>query len=315
MPRCIMHRERFSVIDLHVHSTYSDGSLTPTQLVSEAQRLGLTAIALTDHDGIGGVREFLHACAACGVRGIAGVELSVDVPKGCLHLLGYFLDTGHAGLLGTLSQLRASRTERNVRILEKLNGLGLALTWEEVAACAGQDVVGRPHFAQALQTRGYVRSKTEAFERFLARGKPAYFDRYRLSPAASIAVIRAAGGVAVLAHPLTLERSRASLRRILIEWKEMGLAGIEAFYSEYDAGKTGLYLALCRDLDLAPTGGSDFHGRANPAIHLGTGFGELRVPDELLAGLEARRGCFGGRKSEVRVRKDMPRHDNHGFHG
>ena len=175
-------------------------------------------------------------------------------------------------------------------ILDKLNGLGLTLNWEEVAACAGEDVVGRPHFARALQARGYVQSKTEAFERYLAKGRPAYFDRFRLSPEASIAVIRAAGGVAVLAHPSTLERSRGSLRRALIEWKALGLAGIEAYYSEYDAGKTGLYLSLCRDLDLAPTGGSDFHGLANPAIHLGVGFGELRVPDELLAGLEVRRG-------------------------
>ncbi|MEI7436362.1 MAG: PHP domain-containing protein [bacterium] len=278
------------MIDLHIHSTFSDGSLTPSALAAEAQRIALTAVALTDHDGLGGVPEFLKACTACGVRGIAGVELSVDVPKGCLHMLGYFLDPGHAGLIHALAELRASRAERNVRILEKLNCLGLTLNWDEVAACAGEDVVGRPHFARALQARGYVQSKIEAFERYLAKGKPAYVDRYRLSPAAGIAVIREAGGVAVLAHPLTLKRSRGALRRALIEWKELGLAGVEAYYSEYDAGKTGLYLALCRDLDLAPTGGSDFHGLANPAIHMGVGFGELRVPDELLAGLEARRG-------------------------
>ncbi len=278
------------MIDLHVHSTFSDGSVTPAALAAEAQRIGLTAVALTDHDSLDGVPPFLDACAACGLRGIAGVELSVDEPKGCLHLLGYFLDPGHAGLSRVLTQLKESRVKRNVLILDKLNGLGLTLNWEEVAACAGEDVVGRPHFARALQARGYVQSKTEAFERYLAKGRPAYFDRFRLSPEASIAVIRAAGGVAVLAHPSTLERSRGSLRRALIEWKALGLAGIEAYYSEYDAGKTGLYLSLCRDLDLAPTGGSDFHGLANPAIHLGVGFGELRVPDELLAGLEVRRG-------------------------
>ncbi len=278
------------MIDLHVHSTFSDGSLTPVALAAEARRIGLTAVALTDHDSLDGVPAFIEACEARRVRGIAGVELSVDVPKGCLHLLGYFLDTEHAGLARVLTQLKESRAQRNVLILKKLNDLGLVLNWAEVAACAGEDVVGRPHFAQALRARGYVQSKAEAFERYLAKGKPAYFDRYRLSPADSIAAIRAAGGVAVLAHPSTLERSRGSLRRALVEWKALGLAGLEAYYSEYDAGKTGLYLGLCRDLDLAPTGGSDFHGAANPAIRLGVGFGELRVPDELLPGLEARRG-------------------------
>jgi len=276
------------MIDLHTHSTFSDGSLTPEELAAQAAEIGLRAVALTDHDCTDGVPRFLAACAARGVAAFAGVEISADVPRGTLHVLGYGIAPGHPELEATLARIRQGREIRNREILRRLQGLGLDLSWEEVASRAGEDVVGRPHFAQALQARGYVASKDEAFERYLAKGKPAYVDRLRLTPEASIAAIRAAGGLAALAHPFTLELQGAALRAALAEWRAQGLEGLEAYYPEHSPEQTRLYLELARELDLAPTGGSDFHGAANPAVHLGRGFGQLCVPDELAEELQRR---------------------------
>lgn len=285
------------MIDLHCHSTFSDGALSPRQLAELGRKIGLTALALTDHDTTHGIGPFLAACAEPaaegqpGPAGIGGVEISVDVPRGTLHVLGYFVDPEDPELSAMLGQIREGREQRNHKILARLNQLGLALTWDEVAAYAGEDVVGRPHFAQALLAKGYVDSTAAAFERYLAKGKPAYVDRFRLTPEKSIAAIRHAGGVAVLAHPFTLDLKPAELRSFVAELKGVGLGGIEAYYSEHSAEQTQAYLRLARDLDLVPAGGSDFHGgTVNPDILLGRGFGSLRVPDEIAGQLRARAG-------------------------
>jgi predicted metal-dependent phosphoesterase TrpH len=195
------------VIDLHIHSTFSDGSMTPEEIVELAARAGLKTIALTDHDGMGGIARFMDACRTAGIRGLPGIEISVDCKSGTMHMLGYLIDPGNQTLIERLKWLREGREVRNAEILEKLNKLGFGLTWEEVAAFAGEDVVGRPHFAQALLARGFVKDKTEAFDKYLGKGKPAYADRRRMTPENSIQLIRGAGGVAVLAHPFTLNLS------------------------------------------------------------------------------------------------------------
>jgi len=276
------------MIDLHIHSTFSDGSLTPEQLVRQAWELGLTAIALTDHDCIDGIAPFLDACRRYSVRGIAGVEISADVPRGTLHMLGYCIDPADSELGVVLRRIRAGRDERNRAILEKLNALGAKLDWSEVAAFAHEEVVGRPHFAQALVAKGVVESSEAAFERYLGKGKPAYVERYRLSAVDCIAVIKGAGGVPVLAHPFTLELTGTGLRDYVGELRQKGLEGIEVYYSEHTEEQTREYMALARKFDLAMTGGSDFHGEINPAIKMGRGFGSLHVPDELLPSLVAR---------------------------
>ena len=274
------------MIDLHVHSTFSDGSLTPESLVSEAAKLGVSAMALTDHDTVDGVERFMAACSACGtVTGVAGVEISADVDCGTLHMLGYFVDTENAALCDVLNRIRNGREIRNEEILERLNGLGLRLSHEDVAAFAGEQVVGRPHIAQAMLKKGYVRSFREAFDKYLAKGEPAYADRFRLSAEESIRAIRGAGGVAVLAHPFTLELDPAGLRDYVSQLKSVGLGGVEVYYSEHSESQMRTYLALVRNLGLAAAGGTDFHGEINPGIKLGLGFGNLRVPDELLEGL------------------------------
>ena len=270
------------MIDLHMHSTFSDGSLTPEQLVQRGQSLGLTAMALTDHDCTGGIDRFLEASGQYGVEGISGVEVSADVRSGTMHVLGYFMDHRNEDLEGVLVQIRSGRKTRNEEILTKLNRLGFALTWDEVAAFVGEDVVGRPHFASALQSKGYVRTKEEAFDKYLSKGKSAYADRFRLLPADCIAVIRKAGGVAVLAHPSTLELDRKGLRTCVDELKEAGLQGIEAYYSEHSPELTREYATLARDSGIVATGGSDFHGDINPKIELGRGFGSLRVPGDVV---------------------------------
>jgi predicted metal-dependent phosphoesterase TrpH len=276
------------MIDLHTHSTFSDGSLSPAELVERARQAGLTALALTDHDGMLGIDAFMEACGCAGIRGVPGVEISVDFGPGTLHMLGLFLDHRDPVVEAALIRLRGARKERNLRILEKINGLGMALTWDEVAAFAKQDVVGRPHFSMALIHKGYVRDKTEAFDRFLAKGKPAYADRYRLTAAESIAMIRGAGGVPVLAHPFTLGLERNRLREFVAGLAREGLQGLEVYYSEHNAEQQKQCLAMAQEAGLALSGGSDFHGDLNPDVRLGVGFGNLNVPDEWVNLLYAR---------------------------
>ncbi len=282
------------MIDLHCHSTYSDGSLTPAELVARAVEAGLTALALTDHDGTGGVGPLREACAALPpttpLLAIPGVEISAEVERGAMHLLGYFIDCAHGGLQEALTHIRTGREERNRLILGRLHELGFAMTWEEVAANAGEDVVGRPHFAQAMVARGYVNNKQKAFERFLARGKAAYVERFRFAPADAIRLITEAGGVAVLAHPGTLDLSTKRLRQQIGELKKIGLGGIEVYYSTHAPEQEGLFAAVAREWGLVATGGSDFHGSGNPGIKLGRGFGSLHVPDEVVEQLRARAG-------------------------
>jgi predicted metal-dependent phosphoesterase TrpH len=276
------------VIDLHIHSTFSDGSMTPEEIAQEARRVGLTAIALTDHDGMNGVGRFLAACEKQGIRGVPGVEISVEFKAGTLHMLGYFVDPAAATLENALVQIRGGRADRNVLILRKLNELGYPLKWEDVAKHADTDVVGRPHFARALIEGGYARNKQDVFDRLLAKGKPAYVDRFRLTIEESIALIRGAGGVAVLAHPFHTGFHKKGLRTLVADLAGKGLGGIEAYYPEHTPSQRQFCVALADEFGLAVTGGSDFHGAANPVLKLGSGFGDLAIPDDLVDKLHAR---------------------------
>ena len=278
------------MIDLHCHSTFSDGSLPPERLVEEAVRIGLSALALTDHDTTAGVPRFLAAGAGRPIRLVPGVELSVDCSSGVMHMLGYWMDLANPELVRQMEWIRDGRAMRNRAMLEKLNALGFAMTWEEVAAFAGEDVVGRPHFAQVMLQKGYAKDKNEAFDKWLGDGKPGYADRPRLTAEVAVSLIRQAGGVAVLAHPFSLRVSKDAMASLFIELAAAGLAGVECYYSEHSADLTKEYLAMARKANLVPTGGSDFHGEVSPGIKLGFGFGGLNVPDEVLAQLEARRG-------------------------
>ena len=281
------------IIDLHTHSTASDGSLTPRGLVQAGLKAGLKALALTDHDTVEGVAEALAAGRELGLEVVPGVEISVQGdghsgrPAG-LHVLGYFVDHQHPGLLEGLRTLQAARAERNPRIVRKFNELGIPLTMEEVAKHAGGDLVGRPHFAQALIERGIVRDRGEAFARFLAAGAKAYVPKFRFPPAEGLGMLRAAGGVPVLAHPGLLKLSLPELESLVRRLMDHGLEGLEALYSEHDTAIRRALTSLAARLGLAVSGGSDFHGDQKPDIALGLGRGDLRVPPSLLAGLRQR---------------------------
>ncbi len=269
------------MIELHAHSTCSDGRLTPEELVAEAHARGISTLALTDHDTTAGVDRMMAAAAAVGMRGIAGVEVSSEPPpEGTLHLLGYFLRHEDAFLEEHLRWIREGRHARNVAIVQRLNQLGIRLTLEEVSAYASDDVVARPHFAQALIERGHARHKRDAFEKYLARGKAAYVERRRLTADASIELIRRSGGVAVLAHPFTLKLKRDAFRTYLKGLVDLGLGGMECWYPEHTPAMRREYLKLAREFRLVPCGGSDFHGLAvnhAPQMH---SIGCMPVPDE-----------------------------------
>ena len=285
------------MIDLHIHSTFSDGTDTPDALVALGAQAGLVAMALTDHDNVRGADAFLHACRSHRITGLTGVEISAEVPSGTLHILGYGVDPTHAELLKNLDRVLDGREWRNEQILQKLNDLGLTLTWDEVAVLAGDDVVGRPHFARAMQNRGYIGRTQEAFDKYLAKGMPAYVDRFRFFPADGIRLIRAAGGLPVIAHPFTWIADDAVLEPALAELKTQGLGGIEAYYPEHGNEQTISYLRMAGKLGLVVTGGTDYHGAVKPNVALGKAGGQFAVPDALLppllAALPGRVGVAG----------------------
>ena len=279
-----------------MHSICSDGSYAPEALVALASKIGLKAIALTDHDTVSGVDAFLAACekisAETGstLRGVTGVEISTDSRLGGMHLLGYLVDHHHPELLKAVETIRGERTQRNQAILRNLNERGFNLGMERISAMASGDVVGRPHFARALLEDGHVSSLRQAFDQYLGVRGSCYVSGFRFPVDAAIAAIHATGGVAVLAHPVTFRLGANALDAFVGELKTMGLDGIEVFYPEHTPQSVRAFRRLAEKYNLAMTGGSDFHGAANPAIQMGRGFGDLDVSDALLDGLEARRG-------------------------
>ncbi|UCE27736.1 MAG: PHP domain-containing protein [Candidatus Coatesbacteria bacterium] len=279
------------LIDLHTHTTASDGSYTPAELVSMAADAGLSAIAITDHDTVAGNAEALEAGPPCGVEVVPGVEISVNHGGPSYHVLGYFIDYEHEPLLSSLESIRRFRDERNHKIVAKLNELGMSVTLTEIDAEARGESVGRPHVAAVLLRKGYVADTQEAFDKYLAKGKPAYIDRDRLSAADGIDLIRNAGGVAVFAHPGIYGWGEpGDLRRTVAEFAEMGIVGLEAYYSEHMPEDERSILALADEFGLVVTGGTDFHGTAKPEFELGRGTGNLAVPYELLEALKDRLG-------------------------
>ncbi|MGH8928794.1 MAG: PHP domain-containing protein [Acidimicrobiia bacterium] len=274
------------MIDLHVHSTASDGSETPAAVVRMATAIGLTAIALTDHDTQAGTAEAQQAAADSGLELIPGTELSLEWGQGAMHLVVLFLSPEAGPLQDRLAELRQGRLERNGRILGKLAEIGMPLLEAEVLELARGESVGRPHIAAAMMQRGYVESIAEAFDMYLARGRPAYTPRLRLSPEDAIGLARKSGAVPVLAHPHTLglnssEEVAGTLRRLT----DAGLIGMECYYSSYSPLEREGYAALAERFGLTASGGSDYHGTYKPEVTLGSGRGNLVVPDRLLDAL------------------------------
>jgi predicted metal-dependent phosphoesterase TrpH len=279
-------------LDLHLHTTYSDGSLPPAEVLTLAHKAGVTALAITDHDIVDGIPEAIEVGRRLGIEVIPGIEISSRYGDNELHVLGYYLDWADPVLQTRLARLRAGRHERNPRIIERLNGLGLSITYDEVRELAGTESVGRPHIARVLMQKGYVGSAKEAFERYLAAGKPAYVPRDLPAPAEAVAWIREARGIPVLAHPTWLKETGEALVRLCSDLKTAGLMGIECHYSTHRPQQTSQFLELAKRLDLLVTGGSDFHGITKPDIEVGMGRGRLKVPGRLLEPLKRAAASF-----------------------
>ncbi|HEY5252339.1 MAG TPA: PHP domain-containing protein [Acidimicrobiales bacterium] len=286
------------MIDLHTHSTVSDGSEPPTSIPEMAAAAGCSAVALTDHDSLSGLAEARAAADKLGITLVPGCEVSCRKPPpppgqrpigGSVHVLVYFVEPGDGPLQDELVALRRDRAERNASLRARLDELGVPVDYDAMVAEAGGEAgLGRPHFARALVRAGAVESIDDAFDRFLADGKAAYVPKSRLSPADVARLAVASGGIAVLAHPLTLGLDPSALERLVAELAEAGLGGIEAIYGRYTTDQRRGLRRMAKRLGLAATGGSDYHGTFKPDLEVGTGMGDLDVPDSALEDLAAR---------------------------
>jgi 3',5'-nucleoside bisphosphate phosphatase len=274
-------------IDLHIHSTASDGTLTPSEILVLAQNLRLGAIAITDHDTLDGSKDALSFGIPPSVKFLTGVEISSEPPppfscSGSFHILGYAVDADHPDLNHTLSILRDSRKSRNPQILKLLSRFGIDIALDEVRNLAGDSQLGRPHIAQLMIEKGYVQSINEAFDEYLGNGKPAYVDRFRFECEETIKTILNAGGIPVLAHPLLLGiKDNDIFENLIAVLTEIGLRGIEVYYPEHTKNYVAYFSRLASRYNLLITGGTDFHGDIKPEIKMGLGKGDFFVPYEL----------------------------------
>lgn len=278
-------------IDLHMHSTASDGTMTPSELARFAAENGLTAAALTDHDTVSGVGEFIAKCEKYGVEGIPGVEISADYDKR-MHIVGLFTNYKDEVFIKMLSALSDSRGDRNRRMLELCRKNGMDITEEDLLLQkdgAEMSNIGRPHFANAMVKKGYAKNTNEAFEKYIKRGRPCYAKRRAYSPKECINMIHSAGGVAVLAHPISISHSRSELSDVFKMLRDEGLDAAECYYSEYTKEFSDMCLELCKETGLLPSGGSDFHGANKPGIPIAQVNGGETVPYSVLEDLKKRR--------------------------
>lgn len=278
------------LVDLHLHTTASDGVLGPAEIVRYAKAKGLRAIAITDHDTIDGCEEGLLEGEKIGFEVIPGIEISAEHTPGSMHLLGFFLDLHHPLLIQRLRFLQKARAERNPKILEKLNQLGMDITFEEVVKASNGGQIGRPHFANVLLEKKYVKSFQEAFDRFLKKGAPAYVDKFRFTSQEAIHFIKEANGVAVLAHPKTLGlNGYFELEKFILKLVQEGLQGIEVYYPEHSPTEVTHFETLAKRYGLIMTGGTDYHGIEKDGLDIGVGRGEMRLSYTLVENIKSLR--------------------------
>ena len=266
-------------IELHCHSAASDGTYPPSRVVAMAAARGVRVLALTDHDTTAGIAEAVRAATGFGMGLISGVELTCSVTRGEVHLLGYFVAVGNAPFQEQLARFRGGRDARGQAIVKKLNDFGIPVRWERVKAIAGDGAVGRPHVGRALIEIGAAATIDDAFDRYLGRGRPAHVERQALLPADAVQLVRAAGGVPVLAHPLSVNDLEATLAEMI----PAGLLGIEAFYGAYSPEQRASLAAIAASHNLITTVGNDFHGDVHGGAVMGGTIGPSDVLDRLVA--------------------------------
>jgi 3',5'-nucleoside bisphosphate phosphatase len=278
-------------IDLHIHSTASDGTRTPAQIVQIAVDEGLRAISITDHDTLEGSRVALNCPLPDHLHFISGVEISTQAPEGfaiggSLHILGYGVDVNHGPLLQALADLQQARDTRIPRIIDRLNRAGIPIGMRQVQALVGDGSPGRPHIARVMVAMGEVSDIDQAFDRFLSKGRPGYVDKYRIECRVALDLIRKAGGIPVLAHPYLVPGGKTrELDDLIARLCDLGLMGIEAHYPDHPPEAIQYYLELAARYNLLITGGSDYHGELSPDIRMGSGRGDLHVPFHLYEAL------------------------------
>lgn len=275
-------------IDLHIHSTISDGTMSPSEIVAFAARKGLSAIAITDHDSVDGVGEAIQTGNMLGVEVISGVELSVKYKKSSAHLLGYLFDHNGSALQQALKQLHKGRITRNREIIARLNNLGISIHYSELEKIAGPGECGRPHIARLLINKNVVRTMDEAFETYLGHGAKAYASRFIYNAADAIGLLKDAGGLSILAHPIQLGKTVDSFRELLVDLVGVGLDGIEVYYPSHTRQFKKELIGLAGQYGLLLTGGSDFHGSIRPGTTLAGGK-NVSVPDYLLNTMKQRK--------------------------
>ncbi len=279
-------------IDLHTHSSASDGSDAPARLAHLAVEKGLRGIALTDHDTVSGLSEFLKETERCGITGVPGVEISSHLFSKEIHIVGLFIRPDEPRLLELLAGMRRGREERNREIVRKLAVLGYPIEYEELLALAGGESIGRPHIAALLIRKGYFKSMQAAFEQCLKRGCRAYVPRELPEAAEAIGVIHAADGLAVWAHPVSGQAGeRGYAKKMLRKLMELGLDAVETNYSMFSEHQTRMMHEIADAAGILKSGGSDYHGVNQPGIELGSGYGSLAVPLEFLERMQEARKC------------------------
>ncbi len=270
------------MIDLHTHSFCSDGTLSPAELVRLAARKGLSALALTDHDTTAGLDEAAAAAQETGLVLVPGLEIEIDFSPGQFHLLGLGLVRWGAAVEEQLREVLRKRNERNRRILDLMHEADMDVSPEEVAAEAGGDVIGRPHFARVMVAKGYASSIDDAFRRFLLKGRPLFVQRESFSLEEAVGLVRGAGGRAVVAHPLSLYLSWSRIQDRLVEWKQQGVEGLEAYHSGTKVNDARRLEKLAGEVGMFVTAGSDFHGESRPDRKLGRTSGGRKIEDRFL---------------------------------
>lgn len=269
-------------IDLHVHSTASDGTLTPIELVDYAISIGQKAIAITDHDTVNGLKEAIEYSKDKDIKIIPGVELSTEYNNKDIHMLGLFIDYNNKAFINKLNHFNQLRMDRNNKMCELLSNLGFNISLDKMYEKFGDTIITRAHFARYLLDNNYISSMKEAFDKYLSDGCPCYVPKVKCSPYEAIEIIKNANGFPVLAHPLLYNYSLSELDSLVKSFKNSGLIGIEAIYSLNEGDDESNMIRLAQKYDLFITGGSDFHGSNKPDIDLGTGKGNLKIPYSLL---------------------------------
>lgn len=286
------------LVDFHMHTTHSDGSYKPAELIRYCKAKNLACVSVTDHDTMSSFEECKREADQLGIELVPGVEISAQFEPGTLHILGYFLDRNHPELKARFEDIQKARRERNPEIVRKLNKLGVDITLEEVAREAYGEAqvpagkqLGRPHFAKVLLKKGVVKNWEEAFDKYLGKGQAAYVDKRRMTSEESLRVIRGAGGVASVAHPKQMKLDEAALEKEIGRLVDQGLGGMEVYNSCQNPADNEIYLKLAKRFDLVVTGGSDFHGANKPDVDLGYLGDGVKLGYEMVEALRERTRC------------------------